>query len=70
MAALVTPNPASASRIVLTAAAAGAVRLVVSEPLEEEYRRAVEYPQVVRYSAEVNRQAFVSAVVDLRRRGG
>ncbi len=46
VAALVTPNPASASRIFLTAAAAGAVRLVVSDALEEEYRRAVEYPQV------------------------
>jgi putative PIN family toxin of toxin-antitoxin system len=63
VAALVTPNPASASRIILAAAAAGAVRLVVSDELEEEYRRAVEYPQVVRYSAKVNRQAFVSAVV-------
>jgi putative PIN family toxin of toxin-antitoxin system len=39
------------------------VRLVVSDSLEEEYRRAVEYPQVVRFSAKVNRQAFVSAVV-------
>ena len=29
----------------------------------EEYRRAVEYPQVVRYSPKVNRQAFVSSVV-------
>jgi putative PIN family toxin of toxin-antitoxin system len=63
VAALVTPNPASASRIILAAAAAGAVRLVVTDALEEEYRRAVEYPQVVRYSAKVNRKAFVSAVV-------
>lgn len=63
VAALVTPNPASASRIILAAAAAGAVRLVVSDALEEEYRRAVAYPQVVRYSAKVNRQAFVSTVV-------
>jgi putative PIN family toxin of toxin-antitoxin system len=63
VAALVTPNPASASRIILGAAAAGAVRLVVTDALEEEYRRAVEYPQVVRYSAKVNRQAFVSAIV-------
>ena len=70
VAALVTPNPASASRIVLAAAAAGAVRLVVSDELEEEYRRAVEYPQVVRHSAMVNRQAFVTAVVELRRRAG
>lgn len=63
VAALVTPNPASASRIILAAAAAGAVQLVVSESLEEEYRRAVEYPQVVRYSAKIDRQAFVSAIV-------
>jgi uncharacterized protein len=63
VAALVTPNPASASRIILAAAAAGAVRLVASDALEEEYRRAVEYPQVVRHSAKVNRQNFVSAVV-------
>jgi putative PIN family toxin of toxin-antitoxin system len=63
VAALVTPNPASASRVILAAAAVGAVRLVVSVALEEEYRRAVEYRQVIRYSAKVNRQAFVSAVV-------
>jgi predicted nucleic acid-binding protein len=56
VAALVTPNLASASRIILAAAAAGAVRLVVSDALEEEYRRAVEYRQVIR-------QAFVSGVV-------
>jgi hypothetical protein len=65
-----TPNSASASRIILAATAAGAVQLVVSDPLEEEYRRAVEYPQVARHSARVNRQPFVSAVVDLGRRGG
>ena len=70
VATLMTPNPASASRIILAAAAAGAVRLVVTDALEEEYRRAVEYPQVVHYSAKVNRQAFVSAVVELRTRGG
>jgi putative PIN family toxin of toxin-antitoxin system len=63
VAALVTPNLASASRIILAAAAAGAVRLVVSDALEEEYRRAVEYRQVIRYAAKVNRQAFVSGVV-------
>jgi putative PIN family toxin of toxin-antitoxin system len=63
VAALVTPNPASASRIILAAAAAGAVRVVVTDALEEEYRRAVEYPQVIRYSAKVNRQTFISAVV-------
>ena len=63
VAALVTPSPASASSIILAAAAAGAVRLVVSDALEEEYRRAVEFRQVIRYSAKVNRQAFVSAVV-------
>ena len=62
-AAPVTSNPASASRIILAAAAAGAVRLVVSDELEEEYRRAVEHSQVVRSSAKLNRQAFVSAVV-------
>lgn len=63
VAALVTPNPAPASRIILAAAAAGAVRLVVFDALEEEYRRAVECPPVVRYSAKVNRQTFVSAIV-------
>jgi putative PIN family toxin of toxin-antitoxin system len=62
-ATLVTPNPASAPRIILAAAAVGAVRLVVTDALEEEYRRAVEYRQVIRYSAKVIRQAFVSAVV-------
>lgn len=68
VAALVTPNPASASRIILAAAAAGAVRLVVSDALEEEYRRAVEYPQVVRYSPKVNRQAYVSTIVAVANR--
>ena len=63
VAALVTPNPASASRIILAAASEGAVRLIVSDPLEEEYRRAVEHRQMIRYAAKVNRQAFVSAVV-------
>jgi hypothetical protein len=46
VAPLATPNPASASRIILAAAAAG----------------------VVRYSAKVNRQAFVSAVVAVAER--
>jgi len=63
VAALVTPNPGSASRIILAAAAAGAVQLVATDALEEEYRRAVDCPQVVRHSAKVNRQAFVSAIV-------
>jgi len=63
VAALVTPNSASASRIILAAAAAGAVRLVVTDALEDEYRRAVECRQVIRYSAKVNRRAFVSAIV-------
>lgn len=63
VAALTTPNPISASRVVLAAAAAGAVQLVVTEELEAEYRRAVEYPKVARYAAKVNRQKFVSAVI-------
>lgn len=63
VAALTTPNPVSASRVVLAAAAAGAVQLVVTEELEAEYRRAVEYPKVARYAAKVNRQKFVSAVI-------
>ena len=63
VAALVTPNPASASRIILAAASEGAVRLIVSDPLEEEYRRAVECRQVIRYAAKVNRKTLVSAVV-------
>jgi uncharacterized protein len=68
VAAIATPNPASASRIVLAAAATGAVRLIITDALEAEYRRAVEYPRVVRYSAKVNRQAFVSAVVAIAAR--
>lgn len=63
VAALTTPNPRSASRVVLAAAAAGAVELVITEELEAEYLRAVEYPSVVRYAAKVDRQAFVAAVV-------
>lgn len=63
VAALATPNPASASRVVLEAVAAGAVELVVTDELEAEYRRAVEHPQVRRQAARVDRQAFVDAVL-------
>jgi putative PIN family toxin of toxin-antitoxin system len=63
VAALATPNPESASRVVLAAVAAGAVELVITDELEAEYRRAVEYPQVKRYAAKVDRQAFVGAIV-------
>lgn len=63
VAALATPNPESASRVVLAAVAAGAVELVITDELEAEYRRAVEYPQVRRYAAKVDRQGFVDAVV-------
>jgi putative PIN family toxin of toxin-antitoxin system len=63
VAALATPNPESASRVVLAAIAAGVVELVITDELEAEYRRAVEYPQVKRYAAKVDRQAFVDAIV-------
>jgi putative PIN family toxin of toxin-antitoxin system len=63
VAALATPNPESASRVVLAAVAAGVVELVITDELEAEYRRAVEYPQVKRYAAKVDRQAFVDAIV-------
>jgi len=63
VAALTTPNPRSASRVVLAAAAAGALQLVVCEELEAEYFRAVGYPSVVRYAASTDRRAFVAAVV-------
>jgi putative PIN family toxin of toxin-antitoxin system len=63
VAALATPNPESASRVVLAAVAAGAVDLVITDELEAEYRRAVDYPKVKRYAAKVDRQAFVDAVV-------
>jgi hypothetical protein len=48
----------------------GGARWVATDALEEEYRRAVESRQVIRYSAKVNRRAFVSAVGELRTRGG
>ena len=63
VAALTTPNPESASRVVLGAVAAGAVQLVITDEVEAEYRRAVEYAKVVRYAAKVDRQGFVDAVV-------
>jgi uncharacterized protein len=63
VAALATPNPESASRVVLAAVAAGVVELVITDELEAEYRRAVEYPQVRRYAAKVDRRAFVDAIV-------
>jgi putative PIN family toxin of toxin-antitoxin system len=63
VAALATPNLESASRVVLAAVAAGAVEMVITDELEAEYRRAVEYPHVKRYSAKVDRQRFVDAIV-------
>ena len=68
VAALATPNPASASRVVLAAASAGAVRLVITDDLEVEYRRAVEYPRVARCAPRVDRQAFVSRIRDVAER--
>ncbi len=63
VAALATPNPESASRVVLAAVAAGLVDLIITDELEAEYRRAIEYPQVKRQAARVDRQAFVDAIV-------
>ncbi len=63
VAALTTPNPESASRVVLAAVAAGLVDLLITDELEAEYRRAVEYPKVKRYAAKVDRQGFVDAIV-------
>lgn len=63
VAALTTPNAESASRVVLAAVAVGAATLVISDELEAEYRRAVEYPQVRRYAAGVDRQGFVEVIV-------
>ncbi len=68
VAALTTPNPESASRVVLAAVAAGAAELVVSDELEAEYRRAVEYQQVKRYAARINRQGFIDAIVAVAER--
>lgn len=68
VAALTTPNPRSASRVVLAAVAAGAVELVITDELEAEYLRAVDYPSVVRYAAKVDRQAFVRAIVAVAER--
>ncbi len=63
VAALATPNPESASRVVVAAVAAGLVELVITDEVEAEYRRAVEYPQVRRQAARVNRQGFIDAIV-------
>jgi putative PIN family toxin of toxin-antitoxin system len=63
VAALATPNPELASRVVLSAVAAGVVGLVITDEMEAECRRAVEYPQVRRYASKVDRQAFVDAIV-------
>jgi uncharacterized protein len=68
VAALATPNPESAPRVALAAVAAGAVELLITDELEAEYRRAVEYPQVERYAAEVDRQGFVDAIVAAAKR--
>jgi predicted nucleic acid-binding protein len=63
VAALATPNPELASRVVLSAVAAGVVGLVITDEMEAECRRAVEYPQVKRYAAKVDSQGFVDAIV-------
>ena len=63
VAALATPDRPSGSRTILAAVAAGVVELVATDELEAEYRRAVEYPQVRRQAAEVDRQGFVDATV-------
>ena len=63
VAALTTPNLESASRVVLAAVAAGAAQLVITDEVEAEYRRAVEYPKVARYAATVDRPGFVTAIV-------
>lgn len=63
VAALATPNPESASRMVLAAVAAGLVELVITDELEAEYRRTVEYPQVRRQAARVDWQGFIDAIV-------
>jgi predicted nucleic acid-binding protein len=63
VAALATPNPESASRVVLAAVAVGLVELVITDELEAEYRRAVEYPQVRRQAPRVNGQGFIDAIV-------
>jgi predicted nucleic acid-binding protein len=68
VAALASPNPESASRVVLAAVAAGAAELVITDELEAEYRRAVEYPKVRRQAARVDRQGFVDAVVQAAER--
>ena len=68
VAALATPNPESASRVVLAAVAAGAVQLVITDEMEAEYRRAVEYQHVRRYAAKVDRQGFVDSIVSTAER--
>lgn len=68
VAALLTSNAQSAARVVLAAAVSGAVDLVVTDDLEAEYRRAVEYHQVRKLAAKVDRQAFVSGVVAMAKR--
>jgi putative PIN family toxin of toxin-antitoxin system len=68
VAALTTPNPQSASRVVLAAVAAGVVQLLVSDELEEEYLRAVNYRGVIRYAARTDRRAFVAAIVAVAER--
>ena len=68
VAALATPNPESASRVVLAAVAAGAVQLVITDEMEAEYRRAVECQHVGRYAAKVDRQGFVDSIVSTAER--
>jgi len=63
VAAVATKNPRSASRVVIEAAALGALDLVVTDEIEAEYRDAVEREKVKRAAPRLDRFAFVDAIV-------
>jgi len=63
VAAVATKNPRSASRVVIEAAALGALDLVVTDEIEAEYRDAVEREKVKRAAPRLDRLAFVDAIV-------
>ena len=64
IAAVVTKNMRSASRLVIEAAALGACDLIVTDEIEAEYRDVVERAKVKRAAPRgLDRLAFVGAIV-------
>lgn len=62
IAAVCSPNPRSASRVVVRAIRLGIVRSFASEPIREEWRAAVRYPKVAARARVADPAGFVDAM--------